>query len=112
MKFVDRKISLNKINVTGLDFEQYQELKPSYEMRRKVANLCQEFSNLHDKKHAAEEFQDIIKENEILPFIFIGYLLNNALSMDPQGWKDISSLVIDHFWKEEKLFNGEDLLEG
>ena len=68
--------------------------------------------NLHDEKHAAEEFTDIIKETGLKPFMFVGYLLNNALSMDPKGWQEISNLVIDHLWKEEKLFEGQDLLEG
>lgn len=112
MKIVDRKISLNQINVTGLNFEKYQELKPSNEIKRKITNLCQEFMNLHDEKHAAEEFQDIIKETGLKPFMFVGYLLNNALSMDPIGWNEISNLVVDHFMKVEKLFAGEDLLEG
>jgi len=39
-------------------------------------------------------------------------LLNNALSMDPQGWLAVSNLVIDHFWKAEQLFDGKDLIEG
>lgn len=53
-----------------------------------------------------------MKETGLKSFIFVGYVLNNALSSDPQGWSEISSLVIDHFWKEEHLFEGVDLLEG
>jgi hypothetical protein len=45
-------------------------------------------------------------------FVFVGYLLNNALNMDPAGWEEISDLVIDHFYVEQKLFEGKDLIEG
>lgn len=34
IKIVDRKISLNKSNVIGLDFEKYNALKPSPEVKR------------------------------------------------------------------------------
>ena len=32
--------------------------------------------------------------------------------MDPTGWEEISDLVIDHFYVEQKLFEGKDLIEG
>lgn len=100
-KLVDRKISLNKINVTGLDFEKYTDMKPTPEIKRKITNLCLEYYELRDNKHAAEEFVQIVNETGLQRFVFVGYLLNNALSMDPQGWLAISTLVIDHFWKAE-----------
>jgi hypothetical protein len=56
MKLVDRKISLNKINVTGLDFEKYNDLKPTPDIKRKITNLCLEYLELRDDKHSAEEF--------------------------------------------------------
>lgn len=112
MKLVDRKISLNKSNVTGLDFEKYTDLKPTPEIRRKITNLCLEYQELRDNKHAAAEFVQIVDDTGLQRFVFVGYLLNNALSMDPQGWAAISSLVIDHFWKQEQLFDGKDLIEG
>jgi hypothetical protein len=111
-KLVDRKISLNKSNVTGLDFDKYNEMKPTNEIRRKITNLFHEYQELRDDAHAAQEFESIIKETGLQRFMFVGYLLNNALSMDPQGWLAISTLVIDHFWKSEKLFDGRDLMEG
>lgn len=111
-KLVDRKISLNKTNVTGLNFEKYNDLKPTLDIRRKITNLCHEYQELRDDAHAAEEFESIIKETGLQRFVFLGYLLNNALSMDPSGWEAISMLVIDHLWKKEKLFDGKDLLEG
>ena len=56
MKLVDRKISLNKTNVTGLDFDKYTDMKPTPEIKRKITNLCLEYYELRDDKHAAEEF--------------------------------------------------------
>ena len=82
-KLVDRKISLNKTNVTGLNFEKYNDLKPTLDIRRKITNLCHEYQELRDDAHAAEEFESIIKETGLQRFVFLGYLLNNALSMDP-----------------------------
>ncbi len=89
MKLVERKISLNKINVTGLDFERYNDLKPTQEIRRKITNLSEEYCQLHDEKHAAEEFKQIIKDTGLECHVFVGYLLSNALSMDPAGWGTI-----------------------
>jgi len=112
VKLVDRKISLNKSNVVGLDFEKYNDLKPTPEIKRKIINLCNEYHELGDDKHAAEEFVGIIKETGLQTHVFVGYLLNSALSMDPAGWEAVQQLVIDHFWKKEKLFEGKDLIEG
>lgn len=44
--------------------------------------------------------------------MFVGYLLNNALSMDPTVWASISSLVLDQFYSDRKLFQAQDLIEG
>lgn len=112
MKLVDRKISINKMNVTGLDFEKYNDLKPTPEIKRKITNLCFEYLELGDNAHATGEFEAIITETGLQRFVFVGYILNNALSMNSEGWDAISSLVIDHFWKERKLFEGTDLIEG
>ena len=43
IKLVDRKISLNQTNVVGLDFEKYNDLKPTPEIKRKITNLCLEY---------------------------------------------------------------------
>lgn len=56
IKLVDRKISLNQTNVVGLDFEKYNDLKPTPEIKRKITNLCLEYHELKDRQHAAEEF--------------------------------------------------------
>lgn len=111
-KIVDRKISINQSNVTGLDFEKYNDLKPTPEIKRKITNLCLEFHELGDKKHASAEFIDICEQTGMERFVFLGYLLNNALSMDQKGWEETSSLVIDTFYKEESLFAGKDLVEA
>ena len=43
IKLVDRKISLNQTNIVGLDFEKYNDLKPTPEIKRKITNLCMEY---------------------------------------------------------------------
>lgn len=40
-----------------------------------------------------------------------GHILNNAFSQDESWWNEISSLVIEHFYLEKKLFEGKDLVE-
>ena len=111
-KLVDRKISLNQTNVVGLNFEKYNDLKPTPEIKRKITNLCMEYHELKDKKHAADEFIEIITSTGLQKFVFVGYLLNNALNMDPAGWQEISDLVINHFYVEQKLFEDKDLIDG
>lgn len=37
-KIVDRKVSMNEQNVIGMNFEKYNDQKPSLEIRRKIAN--------------------------------------------------------------------------
>ena len=50
---------MNQKNVIGLNFEKYNDMKPSPEIKRKIANLFMEYNELHDLKHASEEFLDI-----------------------------------------------------
>lgn len=41
----------------------------------------------------------------------IGYILNNAFSQKLQGWQQIFSLVVDHFFTGKQLIQGSDLVE-
>jgi len=38
--------------------------------------------------------------------------MNNAYAMDPQGWQSISTLILDYFYKDRKLFEPSDLIEA
>lgn len=40
-----------------------------------------------------------------------GHILNIAFSQDEANWNEISSLVIDHFYLEMNLIEGNDLVE-
>lgn len=56
MKLVDRKISMNQVNVIGLDLEKYNDLKPSKEVKRMITNLFLEYNESGDVEHCAAEF--------------------------------------------------------
>jgi len=45
-------------------------------------------------------------------FVFVGNILKNAFSLDNAGWNRIFKLVVEDFFKGEKLFEGNDLMEG
>ena len=59
MKLVERKVSLNRTNVIGLNLERYNALKPSKEITRMITNLFIEYNSLQDVEHCANEFKDI-----------------------------------------------------
>jgi hypothetical protein len=59
MKLVDRKISMNQVNVIGLDLEKYNDLKPSKDVKRMITNLFMEYNESGDVEHCANEFHDI-----------------------------------------------------
>jgi len=80
MKLVDRKISINMDNVVGLDFENYNKMKPSQEIKLKISNLFLEYKENADKNHAMEEFLAICEETKTKRFMCAGYILNNAFS--------------------------------
>jgi hypothetical protein len=44
VKLVDRKISLNRTNVIGLNLESYNAFKPSKEVSRMISNLLIEYN--------------------------------------------------------------------
>lgn len=105
MKLVDRKISLNRQNVIGLNLEKYNDFKPSKEVKRMITNLFMEYNESNDVEHCANEFLDILGKTGLQPSVFLGYLMNNAFAMDPKGWQSISTLVLDHFYADRKLIS-------
>lgn len=110
-KLVARKISMNRVNVVGLDFEKYNGKKPVPAIKLRIHNLFMEYENQQDIDHAAAEFLEICKSTGTEKFMVIGYILNNAFSQKLEGWKRISSLVVDHFFTGKQLIVGSDLVE-
>ena len=108
---VDRKISMNRQNVVGLDFEKYNELKPSPEVKRQIQNLIAEYSQSSDATHATEEFCLIAEKNATPRFILAGHIINIAFSQDPSGWQIVCELVLEIFYKQNKLLEVKDLME-
>ena len=80
LKIVSRKASMNVNNVVGLNFEKYNEIKPSRVIKLKIANLFMEFKESQDKQHASEEFLAICQETETKEFMVAGHILNNGFS--------------------------------
>lgn len=112
MKLVDRKISMNQVNVIGLDLEKYNDMKPSKEVKRMITNLFTEYNESGDVEHACNEFQEICEKTGTQNFVFLGHLMNNAYAMNPQGWQSILTLIVDYFFKDRKLFQSADLIEA
>jgi hypothetical protein len=112
-RIMTRKVSMNEQNVIGMDFEKYnREAKPSQEVRRKIANFVMEYRETQDKQHAKNSFLEMCTESGVSHFTFVGYILNNAYSLDQTGWDGLFNLIIDEFYSKEKLLSAEDLLEG
>jgi hypothetical protein len=59
IKLVGRKESMNIENVVGLNFEKYNKIKPSKQIKLKILNLFMEYKESLDKQHATEEFLSI-----------------------------------------------------
>ena len=79
-RIVDRKIEMNQKNVLNKDFEKYNDLKPTPEIKRKIANLFMEYNESLDREHATDEFKDICEKTKTKDYIVVGYILNNAYS--------------------------------
>jgi hypothetical protein len=71
---------MNVTNVVGLNFEKYNDIKPSKHIKLKIANLFMEFKESQDKQHASEEFLAICQETETKEFMVAGHILNNGFS--------------------------------
>lgn len=102
---------MNIDNVIGLDFERYIKMKPSQQIRMQIKNLAMEFLQGLDKEHASEEFTVISSETGVKNFTVAGYMLNSAFSQDRNKWNEISSLVVDHLYVQDKKLSSEDLVE-
>ena len=113
-KILSRKVSMNEQNVVGMDFEKYnRDAKPTDDIRRKIANFAIEFQELKDRTHAKQAFLEICKEESDTPrHYFVGYILNNAFSLDHAGWQEFQNLILEHLFEQEKLLSAKDLLEG
>ena len=64
-KIMSRKVSMNEQNVVGMNFHKYNEVKPSFEIRRKIANYVQEFLENGDISFSKTFFTDILQETSI-----------------------------------------------
>lgn len=71
---------MNEQNVIGMNFEKYNDQKPSLEIRRKIGNFFLEFQNNKDKEEAKQNFIEICEQTRTKYYIFYGYILNNAYS--------------------------------
>ena len=112
-KIMSRRVSMNEQNVVGMNFEKYnREAKPSAEIVRKITNFAMEFQETKDKSHAKSSFLELCKETQTPRDTFVGYILNNAFSLDTTGWREFLELIVDHLYKTEKLLTEKDLLEG
>jgi hypothetical protein len=115
-KIVSRKVSMNEQNVIGMNFEKYNLLsdaKPTHNVKRKVANFAVEYQETKDRDHARASFLELCLETLDIPrYYFVGYILNNAFSLDHLGWIDFQNLIIDYLYSQDGLLTGKDLLEG
>jgi len=95
-----------------MNFEKYNDLKPDNDLKLKIQNFFMEYHESQDREHAISEFKDIIEVTKIPVFIFVGNIIKNAFSLDDAGWNRIFKLLVDEFYIKEKLFEGNDLMEG
>lgn len=96
-KILGRKVSMNESNVIGMNFEKYNNQKPSQDIRRKITNYLAEYRENLDYNYAKTSFLDICKETSIQEFIFCGYILHNAFSFESVGWSQIFNLIFEDF---------------
>lgn len=59
IRLVDRRQSINIDNVVGLDFEHYNKMKPSQQIKLKIKNLVMEFISVGDSEAASVDFKEI-----------------------------------------------------
>ena len=101
IKLVDRRTSINIDNVIGIDFEHYNKMKPSQQIKLKIKNMVEEFVQGGDLEAATLDFADICQETETQPFMVAAYILNIAFSQDQSNWNRTSSLILDHLVSQE-----------
>lgn len=56
---------MNETNVIGMNFEKYNNQKPTQEVRRKIANYFAEYKENNDYEYGKTSFLDISKETQI-----------------------------------------------
>lgn len=56
-------------------------MKPTQTIRRKITNFLFEYKESFDNS-MIEAFKEICEENELKPFIFAGYILQNGFSQN------------------------------
>ena len=45
-KIVDRRISMNKFNEVGMNFQKYHDIKPDAGVRREILNMFNEYKSM------------------------------------------------------------------
>ena len=110
-RLVERRTSINIDNVIGLDFEHYNKIKPSQQIRLKIVNCVQEYLQAGDLDVASEDFADICQRTETKPFIAAGYMLIFGFSQDLNNWNRISKLVVDQLHLKDTRISAQDLVE-
>jgi hypothetical protein len=96
----------------GMNFQKYQDIKPSAGVRREILNMFNEYKELEDREHAKDELVSITTEYEIEKFQFVGYFLSNSLTEKPQDFRKYISLVYEFFYKEAELISQKELMES
>lgn len=108
---VTRKISVNENNVVGINFQKYQDAKPSKEIRRKIFNFVDEYNTIEENKETAlSNMQSTMKENDLEGYYFVGYALQYSFSMERSRFEKVFSLIIEFL--EHGYLENYDLLEG
>jgi hypothetical protein len=105
--FVERRLSMNQFNMAGMNFQKYQESKPSQGVRREILNMFNEYKEFEDKNHAREELVGICKQYEIKVHQFLGYFLNNSLAEKPDDFRQYMTLVFEYFFEDQKLLDAK-----
>lgn len=95
----------------GLDFEKYNKMKLSQQIKLKIKNLVEEYVQVGDTEVATLDFADICQQTETKPFIAAGYVFNQAFSLDHANWGRISAFIVDHLFQQEGRISNEDLVE-
>ena len=71
-KVIRRKQSVNEHNVVGLNFQAYEDKKPSKAKRLRISNFCDEYLDHLDKEVALQSFNEL---SELESPVIIGYQL-------------------------------------
>lgn len=105
-----RRISFNKRNTTGQNFESHlKQGRPAPSVLREIQNLFQEYRESEDREHAKEEMIDICDKHKIQRHQFLGYFLNNALSEKPEDFRHLLRLVLEYFYVDQKLLDNNEM---